>query len=250
MPSIRIAMWSGPRNISTALMRAWENRPDTVVHDEPFYAYYLAETGIHHPGRDEIIAANASDWRHVVRQVAYDPLPAGKTIYYQKHMTHHMLDSIDLAWLGRVTNCFLLRAPAEVILSYIKVRPNLNLFDIGFAQQLRIFRLVREQTGQIPPVIDSRDVLQNPRRMLTLLCDAVGAPFDERMLSWPAGPRPSDGVWAKYWYAAVEASTGFAPYRPKNEPVPEHLAGVLAEAEEIYRELHQYRLPLADEMTG
>ncbi|MBX3053482.1 MAG: hypothetical protein KF753_18545 [Caldilineaceae bacterium] len=238
----RIAMWSGPRNISTALMRAWENRPDTLVHDEPFYAYYLAETGIDHPGREEIIAADETDWRRVVAQVAHAPLPAGKTIYYQKQMTHHMLDAIDLAWLGNVTNCFLLRTPAEVISSYIKVRPDVTLSDIGFAQQRRIFRLVRETTGQIPPVIDSRDVLENPRRTLTLLCDALGVPFDERMLAWPAGPRASDGVWAKHWYAAVEASTGFAPYQPKNDPVPAHLAGVLAEAEEIYRELYQFRL--------
>jgi len=235
-------MWSGPRNISTALMRAWENRPDTVVHDEPFYAHFLAETGIDHPGREEIIAADETDWQRVAEKMASAPLPDGKTIYYQKQMTHHMLDHIDLAWLGDVTNCFLLRTPGEVINSYIKVRPNVTLFDIGFAQQLRIFRLVREATGQIPPVIDSRDVLENPRRTLTLLCDAVGVPFDERMLAWPAGPRPSDGVWAKYWYGAVEASTGFAPYWSKNSAVPKHLAGVLAEAAEIYAELYQFRL--------
>lgn len=242
MPPVRIAMWSGPRNISTALMRAWENRPDTVVYDEPFYAYYLAETGIDHPGREEIIAAHETDWQRVVEQVAYESLPPGKTIHFQKQMTHHMLEQIDLVWLGAVTNCFLLRAPAEVINSYIKVRPDVTLFDIGFAQQQRLFRLVREQTGQIPPVIDSRDVLESPRRTLKLLCDAVGVPFNERMLAWPVGPRPSDGVWAKYWYSAVESSTGFEPYRPKNDPVPDHLTGVLAEAEEIYQELYQYRL--------
>ena len=242
MQPVRIAMWSGPRNISTALMRAWENRPETVVHDEPFYAHYLAETGIDHPGREEIIAADETNWQRVVEQMARARLPPGKTVYYQKQMTHHMLDHIDLAWLGSVTNCFLLRAPAEVINSYIKVRPDVTLFDIGFAQQRHIFRTVRAQTSQIPPVIDSRDVLENPRRALTLLCDALGLPFDERMLAWPAGSRPSDGVWAKHWYAAVEASTGFAPYRPKNDPVPTHLAGVLAEAEEIYAELYQYRL--------
>lgn len=242
MPPIRIAMWSGPRNISTALMRAWENRPDTVVHDEPFYAHYLAATGIDHPGWEEIIAADERDWRQVVAQVADAPLPSGKAIYYQKHMTHHMLDAIDMGWLGRLTNCFLLRSPAEVINSYIKVRPDVTLFDIGFAQQLRIFRLVRDETGQTPPVIDSRDVLENPRQSLTLLCQAVGVPFDERMLAWPAGPRASDGVWAKYWYAAVEASTGFEPYRPKTQTVPPHLNGVLAEAQEIYAELYHYRL--------
>ncbi len=242
MCPIRIAMWSGPRNISTAMMRAWENRPDTVVHDEPFYAHYLAETGSDHPGREEVIAADETDWRRVAERMTSPPLPAGKTIYFQKQMTHHMLDHIDLGWLGQVTNCFLLRRPSEVINSYIKVRPDFTLLDIGFPQQRRIFRTVQEQTGQTPPVIDSRDVLENPRATLTLLCDAVGVPFDERMLAWPAGPRPSDGVWAKYWYAAVEASTGFEPYRPKDAPVPAHLADVLAEAEEIYRELYQFRL--------
>jgi len=242
MQPVRIAMWSGPRNISTALMRAWENRPDTVVHDEPFYAYFLAKTDMDHPGREEIIAADETDWRRVVERMASAPLPPGKTVFYQKHMTHHMLEEIDMAWLVAVTNCFLLRRPAEVINSYIKVRANATLFDIGFAQQQRIFHLVREQTGQIPPVIDGRDVQENPRRTLGLLCAAVGVPFDERMLAWPAGPRPSDGVWAKYWYSAVEASTSFEPYRHKNEPVPDHLRGVLVEAEEIYQELYQYRL--------
>ena len=246
MQPTRIAMWSGPRNISTAMMRAWENRPDTVVHDEPFYAHYLAETGINHPGREEIIAADETDWQRVVARMTSAPLPAGKTIYYQKQMTHHMLDHIDLAWLGDVTNCFLLRTHGEVINSYIKVRPDVTLFDIGFAQQRRIFRRVQEATGQTPPVIDSRDVLENPRRTLTLLCDALGVPFDERMLAWPAGPRPSDGVWAKYWYSAVEASTGFEPYRPKNPALPKHLADVLAEAEEMYAELYQFRLTPKD----
>ena len=251
MPPIRIAMWSGPRNISTAMMRAWENRPDTVVHDEPFYAHYLAETGIDHPGRDEIIAADETDWRRVVEQVAHAPLPAGKTVYFQKQMTHHILDHIDLAWLGEVSNCFLLRTPGEVINSYLKVRPDFTLFDIGFAQHRHIFRTVREATGQIPPVIDSRDVLEYPRHTLSLLCEALGVPFDERMLAWPAGPRPSDGVWARHWYAAVEASTGFEPYRRKDAPVPEHLADVLAEAEDIYAELYQFRLkPGDDGMMG
>lgn len=242
MTPIRIAMWSGPRNISTALMRAWENRPDTFVHDEPFYACYLAATGVDHPGREEIIAADESDWRQVVERIAHAPLPPGKSVYYQKHMTHHMLEEMDLAWLDRVTNCFLLRSPAEVINSYRKVRPDFTLFDIGFAQQRRIFHAVREMTGHIPPVIDSRDVLEDPAAVLARLCEAIGVPFDACMLSWPAGPRSSDGVWAKYWYANVEASTGFAPYRPRTETVPDDLRDILAEAEEIYAEMYRYRL--------
>ena len=226
------------------LRKLWaKNGPNCFINGvSVIYAHYLAETGIDHPGREEIIAADETNWRRVVERMAHAPLPPGKTIYFQKQMTHHMLEHIDLAWLGSVTNCFLLRTPGEVINSYIKVWPAVTLFDIGFAQQQRLFRLVRAQTGQIPPVIDSRDVLENPRRILTLLCEAVGVPFDERMLAWPAGARASDGVWAKYWYAAVEASTGFEPYRPKNDPVPAHLQGLLAEAEAMYAELYQYRL--------
>jgi hypothetical protein len=239
---IRIAMWSGPRNISTAMMRAWENRPDTVVHDEPFYAHYLLATGLEHPGRDEIIAAYETDWRKVVAQITQAPLPPGKTIYYQKHMTHHILAHMPLDWMTELTNCFLIRDPQEVITSYIKVRPDVTLDDIGFSQQWRLFQFIRETTGKIPPILDARDVLEDPRGMLTRLCQAVGVDFDERMLSWPPGRRESDGVWAKYWYAAVEKSTGFAPYRPKTEQAPAHLRDVLEAATEIYAKLHAYRL--------
>ena len=238
----RIAMWCSPRTISTALMRAWENRPDTVVIDEPFYAHYLHATGIDHPGRDDIIAAYENDWRKVARSLTEDPLPADIAVCYQKQMAHHMSDHIELDWVGKLTNCFLIRAPAEVITSYIKVRPQPTLSELGFPQMLRLFEAVRQRTGSIPPVIDSQDVLQDPRRTLSLLCEAVSVPFSERMLSWPPGRRASDGVWAPFWYAAVENSTGFAPYRPKNEPAPAHLQGLLAEASEIYHQLHRFRL--------
>jgi hypothetical protein len=239
---VRIAMWSGPRNISTAMMRAWENRPDTVVIDEPLYAHFLLETGIDHPGSDEVIVAHESDWLKVVQDLTTSPLPAEKNIYYQKHMTHHLLDHMDLAWVDSLVNCFLIRDPAEVITSYIKVRPEVNLADIGLEEQRRLFDHVRTVTGQTPPVIDSRDVLENPRRILSLLCARIGVPFTEQMLSWPAGPRPTDGVWAKYWYDAVWASTGFEPYRAKANDVPDHLQDLLAEANELYAELYEQRL--------
>ncbi|MCY4090162.1 MAG: hypothetical protein OXF62_05045 [Caldilineaceae bacterium] len=238
----RIAMWCAPRTISTALMRAWENRTDTVVIDEPFYAHYLQSTGIDHPGRDEIIASYETDWRVVACGLIEDPLPDGVAICYQKQMAHHMLDHIDLDWACKLTNCFLLRAPEEVITSYIKVRPEPTLQDLGFPQLMRLFEAVRTRTGTVPPVIDSQDVLRDPREMLSRLCRAVSVPFSERMLSWPSGRRESDGVWAPYWYGAVEKSTGFAPYRPKEEPVPLYLQGLLDEAQEIYRELHRFRL--------
>jgi hypothetical protein len=223
-------------------MRAWGNRPDTVVSDEPFYAHFLQATGMDHPGRDDIIASYEADWRIVARNLTEDPLPEGAAIWYQKHMAHHMLDHISLDWVGKLTNCFLIRAPAEVITSYIKVRSQPTLMDLGFPQLLRLFEAVRRQSGSIPPVIDSQDVLKDPRGTLALLCEAVSVPFSERMLSWPPGRRDSDGVWAPYWYATVEKSTGFAPYRPKDETPPTHLEDLLAQAQEIYAELYRFRL--------
>ena len=235
-------MWCAPRTISTALMRAWENRPDTVVIDEPFYAHYLQVTGIDHPGRDQIIASYETDWRIVARSLTEEPLPEGATVCYQKQMAHHMLNHIELDWVGKLTNCFLIRAPAEVITSYIKVRPRPTPLDLGFPQLLRLFEAVRRRAGSVPPVIDSQDLLQDPRRTLSRLCEAVSVPFCERMLSWPPGRRASDGAWAPYWYAAVEKSTGFAPYRPKDEQIPPHLQDLLAEAPETYQDLYRFRL--------
>lgn len=242
----RIAMWCAPRTISTALMRAWENRADTTVIDEPFYSHYLQVTGTDHPASDEIIACYESDWRVVARTLTEDPLPEGAAIWYQKHMAHHMLDHIELNWLDKLTNCFLIRSPVEVITSYIKVRSQPTLLDLGFPQLLRLFDTVRRNTGSIPPVIDSQDVLEDPRGTLMLLCEAVAVPFSEKMLSWPPGRRDSDGVWAPYWYAAVEKSTGFAPYRPKNEQPPPELQDLLTQAQEAYQDLYRFRLTTKD----
>ncbi len=238
---IRIAMWSGPRNISTAMMRAWENRPDAAVVDEPLYAFYLQETGFDHPGREAIINRYPTDWRVVVDALT-GPVPDDRPIFYQKHMTHHMLPAIDLGWLDRVVNCFLIREPREVIASYTRVRPHPTLDDIGFPRQVEIFHHVRARFDPNPPVLDSRDVLENPRRVLTRLCERIGVPFTEGMLSWPAGRRESDGIWAPHWYAAVEKSTGFQPYRPQNNPLAEDLGELLAESERLYAEMAPFRL--------
>ena len=234
-------MWSGPRNISTAMMRAWENRPDTVVCDEPLYAHYLLKTGLDHPGRDEVIASQPTDWRAVVTTLTGPP-PGGKAVFYQKHMTHHLLPGIDRDWLDRVVNCFLIRDPREVLASYARTRSNPTADDLGFSRQMEIFELVRSRTGRVPAVLDSRDVLENPRRLLGLLCDAVGVPFSETMLTWPPGRRPTDGVWAKHWYASVEASTGFAPYRPGNPVIPDALRAIREACEPYYRRLYDLRL--------
>lgn len=241
--SLRLAMWSGPRNISTALMRSWENRPDTFVCDEPLYAHYLRATQRPHPGASEIIATHEPDWQRAVAWLT-GPIPNGKPIFYQKHMTHHLLPQIDRSWLRSVTNCFLIRDPREMLTSYLNIEqlPEPQLVDVGLPQQLEIFEFVRQHTGHTPPVLDSKDVLDNPRRMLGLLCEAVGVPFLDAMLSWPAGPRATDGVWAKHWYHSVWASTGFQPYQPKREVVPPHLQGLLEECLGIYEQLYAQRL--------
>ena len=247
MPSaqvpIRIAMWSGPRNISTAMMRAWGNRPDTFVIDEPFYAFYLRATGKKHPGVDEIIATSENDWRKVVEQCRSRLSPArGKKIFYQKQMTHHLLPEIDREWLVGMTNCFLIRDPREVILSYVKKQSDPTLEDLGFVQQAEIFDWVRARTGSIPPVIDASDVLQDPERVLRLLCTAAGIEFDKRMLSWPSGLRETDGVWARYWYGEVAKSTSFQPYKPREGIVPDRLHELHEQCREYYERLYEYRL--------
>jgi hypothetical protein len=238
---IRIAMWSGPRNISTAMMRAWGNRPDTCVVDEPFYAYYLKTTGKKHPGADEVIATGDTDWRKVVEQLT-GPIPEGRRIFYQKQMTHHLSPEVDREWLVTVTNCFLIREPREVIVSYIKKQGDPTLEDLGFVQQEEIFDWVCKRTNAIPPVLDAKDVLESPERMLHLLCDAVGIEFSESMLSWPPGLRETDGVWAKYWYGEVAKSTSFEPYRPRRDEVPKHLLEIHKRCRECYERLYAYRL--------
>jgi len=239
--TIRIAMWSGPRNISTAMMRSWGNRPDTCVVDEPFYAHYLQATEAQHPGAAEVIATGEVDWRKVVGLVS-GPASNMKPIFYQKQMTHHLLAEIDRSWLACVTNCFLIRDPREVITSYLKKNYDPTVEDLGFVQQGEIFDCVRSQRGRIPPVLEASDVLRNPRTALESLCDVLGVPFLEAMLSWPPGPRNTDGIWAKHWYAEVERSTSFRPYEPKHEEVPERLHSVYAECLTVYERLHRYRL--------
>ncbi len=238
---LRIAMWSGPRNISTALMRAWGNRPDTFVCDEPLYAHYLQQTGLDHPGADEVIAHHEPDWRKAVAALV-GPVPGGKPIYYQKHMAHHLLPQIDRDWFTPLTHAFLIREPREMIASLGKILPNPTPEATGLPQQVEIFSWVRARTGRTPIVIDARDVLENPRTMLTLLCDSLGIPFSDAMLSWPPGRRETDGIWAKHWYGSVEKTTSFHPYAPKDEPVPERFQGLLELCQSYYDTLHSERL--------
>ena len=213
--SLRLAMWSGPRNISTALMRAWENRPDCAVWDEPLYGYYLDATGIPHPGAAEVIAAQGTDAESIIARCIGD-IPDNKPIFYQKHMTLHLLPELKRDWLKSLTNCFLIREPEAVIASYAAVRSEATLEDIGFIQQAALFDEVAAMTESTPLVIDSREFLLDPEAMLRALCARLDIEFDPAMLSWPAGPRESDGLWAAHWYGAVSESTAFEP--PGAEP--------------------------------
>jgi hypothetical protein len=238
-------MWSGPRNISTALMRAWGNRDDCAVVDEPLYAHYLFVTRKPHPGIEEVLASGQTDWRKVASLLT-GPVPDGKSVYYQKHMTHHLLPDIDRQWLLELAHCFLIRHPREVLASYAKVIETPALEDTGFPQQAEIFDFIRTRTGRVPPVIDAADVLREPRRMLGLLCDAVGVEFQEAMLAWPPGPRATDGVWARHWYAEVERSTGFRPYQPKPIELPPPLASLCQACLPHYERLYEHRLTIGN----
>jgi Sulfotransferase domain len=229
-------MWSGPRTVSTALMRAWENRPDTTVSDEPLYAFYLARTGLEHPGRDAVIASQPADWQTALKNLATAALPAGVRIGYAKMMTHHLLPEVDRAALAGFRHAHLIRDPRELLASYAKVRAEPTVADLGIRQQAEIF----ERFGG--PVLDAGDLLADPRGTLTALCAALGVPFDQRMLSWPAGPRDTDGVWAPYWYQRVAASTGFAPRRPTAEPLPDRLVPLAEQCLPHFGKLYPYRL--------
>jgi hypothetical protein len=238
---IRLAVWSGPRNISTAMMRSWGNRSDTVVVDEPLYAYYLKATQLPHPGVDEILERHEADWRKVAADLT-GPVPGGKAIYYQKQMAHHLLPEIERDWLSSLTHVFLIRDPQEMLTSLMKVIPEPRVEDTGLPQQVELFERVKRETGTAPPVFDAKDVLDAPEPMLRRMCQAVGVSFDPAMLSWPAGPRDTDGVWAKHWYGEVEKSTGFRPFQPKNEPVPQRLLPVYERCAELYEVLSSNRI--------
>jgi hypothetical protein len=217
------------------MMRSFGQRPDTMVVDEPLYAHYLAATGIDHPGREDVMASQSTRWQDVAAELT-GPLPDGIGVYYQKHMTHHLLPGMGRDWIGRLSNALLIRDPEHVVASYAKVRGTPTLADLGYAQQAEIFRAYGG------PVIDAADLLRDPAVVLGRLCAALGIDFEPTMLTWPSGRRPTDGVWAVHWYGAVEASTGFAPYEPRRAEVPEHLRHLVEAARPYYDELAAHRL--------
>ena len=239
--TIRLAMWSGPRNISTAMMRAWENRADTVVVDEPFYAAYLARTGLDHPGRDDVIASQPTEPADVVAGLLA-PLPDGVEVQYVKHMTHHLLPDDDLSWAAECRNVLLIRTPDEVVASYLRSREVCEPDDIGILQQLRLLDALAMGDGV--PIIDAADFLRAPETYLRWLCAWLGIDFTDRMLTWPAGPRDSDGVWAPHWYDAVWASTGFEPYRRREVHLDARADSVAEAVRPAYEQLHAQRLVL------
>ena len=236
-----IAMWSGPRNISTAMMYAFGNRADCTAWDEPFYAFSLTTFGNAHPMRDEIIAANDSDWTRLVTRCLAPP-PEGKRVFYQKHMTHHMLEGFDRSWTDGVTNAFLIRSPEKVLASYARKWADVDLKAIGFVEQAEIFDRVADRLGSPPPVIDAEDVLANPCGILAKLCEACAIPFDEAMLSWPPGPKPFDGVWAPHWYESVWRSTGFDAPAKEIPPLEPRLQMIADAARPYYERLRQVRI--------
>jgi hypothetical protein len=239
--SVNIAMWSGPRNISTAMMRAFENRPDTAVIDEPFYAAFLVRSGLGHPMRQEVLAAHEADPAAVMGVLAGEA-PGGAAVFYQKQMTHHMLPGFDGPWMDHCRHAFLIRAPERVLASYVRKRAEVSAEDIGFRRQGELFDEIAARTGAPPPVIDADDILAEPRGALTALCAALAIAFEEAMLAWPAGSRASDGAWAPAWYDAVERSTGFAPPPPPAAPLRGALAAIAEEVRPIYERLRRHRI--------
>jgi Sulfotransferase domain len=234
-PTLRICLWSGPRNVSTALMYSFGQRRDTRVVDEPLYAHYLRLSGALHPGRDEVLRSQDPLGSRVVRDVILGP--CDRPVLFLKQMAHHLVD-LDLGFLDDTANVLLIREPAAMLRSLVHQIPRPSLADTGLAKQSELMGELRRR-GQDPPVLDARELLSDPPGILSRLCRRLGLPADEAMLRWPAGPRPEDGVWAPYWYQSVHRSTGFQPYSHPSDSVPASLAPLLAECRPHYEMLYR-----------
>ena len=239
----KVAMWSGPRNISTALMRSFENRSDTAVSDEPFYSFFLKQTKIKHPIYKEVIENYDSSWDSVAKTLI-GPNPNNKNIWYQKLMTHHWVDNQSLEWTKNLSNCFLIRNPEEVIISYLKIHKDVNPALIGLPQQLYILNYIINKTKKNPIVISSEDILKNPKLMLKKLCNLLEIPFLNQMLEWPKGPRDSDGIWGEYWYKNVIETTSFSKPKQKKEELPDDFHALLDECMGYYKQMEKYKINL------
>ncbi len=242
--TIRIAMWSGPRNLSTAMMRSFSARPDTFVSDEPFYGAYLQATGDDQPMKDAVIADMDCDWAGVAAAMSGAP-PEPRQIWYQKHMAHHMEGPLGIGDLPDHRHAFLIRAPERVVASYAAKRVAVRPEHLGVARQRAYFDAEADRTGSAPPVIDSADILADPARMLAALCAALGIPWDPAMLAWPPGRRATDGIWASHWYASVEASTGFGAAETAQPALAPEAAAVAAACRADYDYLRGFALKTA-----
>ena len=238
-----IAMWSGPRNLSTAMMRSFENRKDTVVLDEPFYAHYLSVTKLNHPGRDEILDFQSTNWNEVVEKCTNTSFHE-KNLCYQKHMAQHNLQGFDISWIKDVQNCILIRDPKCVIASYGKKLPIEDKRHLGYIQQAEIIEFLEKERGITPPIIDADDILKNPESMMKKLCNVLDIDFYKSMLRWPAGARDSDGVWGAYWYEGVYESTGFKPYTKKEVDLNQKLNDVYEKCKKHYDSFYKKRIKL------
>lgn len=227
-------MWSGPRNVSTAMMYSFHHRGDTLVVDEPFYSYYLKRTGIDHPGRTEILEAHESNQAKVIHSLCEHDY--GKEILFMKNMPHHM-GGVDMSFISSFQNFFLIREPRKMIASYIQKIPDVKMSDLGLDLQYELFLRLKEEGAEVP-VIDSQVLLTDPGKVLRKLCASLGVPFHDAMLNWEPGAIPEDGIWAKYWYANVHASTGLGAPKASSEVIlPKELESLAEACEYYYREL-------------
>jgi hypothetical protein len=237
---IRINVWSSPRNVSTAFMYAFAQRPDTTVVDEPLYAHYLSKTQTEavHPGREEVLAHMENDGEKVVRDVILGNFPTKIVLF--KQMTHHLIE-LDWEFLLKTKNVLLIRNPREIIASYAKVIPNPSMPDIGVHQQFELFQFLQKH-DRLTAVVDAKELLLNPKHVLRQLCERIGIPFNKEMLAWNPGPRPEDGIWAKYWYANVHQSSGFEKYEAKETKLSFNLRALAKQCEPFYAALYLHAL--------
>ena len=231
-------MWSGPRNLSTALMRSFENRNDTIVHDEPFYAYYLFKTQLNHPMKNEIIKSYPFTQNEIIKKITKNPK---NKIYYQKHMTHHIIKNTKLTWIKKGYNCFLIRHPSKVINSYIQKNSLRNINDIGFKKQFEIFKKIKKNNSKFT-VINADDILINPIISMKKLCKKLNIKFSENMINWPKGIRKTDGIWSSVWYEQVKNSTSFDKYKNSKLEVPKKYYNIYKESMNIYNKMNKFSI--------
>ena len=234
-----VFMWSGPRNLSTVLMRSFENRNDTEVYDEPFYAYYLNKTKLNHPMKKEIINHYPVLQKKVIKLITSND--KNKKIFYQKHMSHHIIKNTKLDWVNIGYNCFLIRHPAKVINSYIKKKSLISLDDIGFKKQFEIFNKIKKNKLKYI-IINADNILKTPNKTIRKLCKNLNIRFSRKMLSWPKGKRNSDGIWAKVWYKNVEKSNTFSKYKDEKIHVPKKYKKIYEESLNYYNKMNQYSI--------